>query len=511
MAISFDPPLGSVLHLAAAASSNDKHGVASVRVSAFDVPPNKAPELWTNLPAAVAGEGCEEKDKHEQVWRAIELTRLDHAHAHGPSSSTSASPSSFWSALLEIPLGPSATELEYAFTYRLRHLPTTDGERDTSEQADKEHEYDWLGQAGDNVVLHVHSLESGVVYSLHREQVDHARVELASMSDSVSLARFDLGGDSSTAATTTATQTPLATVSNALGGVLALERSKATWCIPTTSPSSTSFPSQAIAFYGAGEVLYVAALLLLPPRSGGSTTTDSHNKAWPSLRFTDQVKDSRGRITGGELVLEALHDRSHGAQVQVAFARGRDLAHAQRHLATALGLDTSSSAPTSNGLGYCTWMSLGASYTLQDVLSALSAANSRSATTNSSSHGSAYESVLLDDGWQDLDGQGKLRSFGARKGWTQHAAGAGDSGEQDEHEHEHELKSGVRKIKDSGVQRVGVWLTSAGYVLPRPCRQGILLTTECGVGTGTACRAEWKGTPRRCTSSRRATHPSSPR
>ncbi|GAA5987926.1 hypothetical protein JCM11641_004584 [Rhodosporidiobolus odoratus] len=177
-------------------------------------------------------------------------------------------------------------------------------------------------------------------------------------------------------------------------------------------------------------------------------------------------------------------------------------------------------------LGLCTWNALGPSYTLSDVLSWLDSLVPASSDYNtgdarfpsSQQRGAAIKTLLLDDGWQDTatyidysdpavdhperSERRALKSFGTRKGWcdiggTTAAPSAAPSGagtprrEKGAHQRSDsgyglspdmslatvnledlemsregvsaELCDAVRRVKERGIERVGVWMTILGY------------------------------------------------
>lgn len=98
-------------------------------------------------------------------------------------------------------------------------------------------------------------------------------------------------------------------------------------------------------------------------------------------------------------------------------------------------------------LSWCTYETLSTSYTLRDVLNALS-----SLKRLPLAHAQSFDSVLLDDGWQDVTEDKRLRSFGCSSVWLD-SFGPCVS-----------LKEAVRQVKQSfpAIQRIGVWITING-------------------------------------------------
>lgn len=148
------------------------------------------------------------------------------------------------------------------------------------------------------------------------------------------------------------------------------------------------------------------------------------------------------------------------------------------------------------GLGACTWNALGPTYTLSSVISWLT--RLKNPLQSSPLVSSAIDTVLLDDGWQDVitfldpvdgvDDRRGLRSWGVKEGWfdveIKGEKGEGmkrsDSGfetsspvrfdegvfgmrrSDDDEGSLEELREGVKRIKELGIQKVGVWMTLEG-------------------------------------------------
>ena len=130
----------------------------------------------------------------------------------------------------------------------------------------------------------------------------------------------------------------------------------------------------------------------------------------------------------------------------------------------------------------CTWNALGPDYDLSDVVESLGELFKIDPSLKS-----CLDTVLLDDGWQDLtidgeSGRRRLFSFGARHGWMDVDGGAApprepvdmrrqDSGYASPTMEElgkrtrslDDLARGIDVIKARGIAKVGVWLTLAGY------------------------------------------------
>ncbi|CAH7666930.1 raffinose synthase or seed imbibition protein Sip1-domain-containing protein [Phakopsora pachyrhizi] len=104
-------------------------------------------------------------------------------------------------------------------------------------------------------------------------------------------------------------------------------------------------------------------------------------------------------------------------------------------------------------LRYCTWNSLGTNYNLKEVIRALE-------DLESSQISPYIDSILLDDGWQDVNHDSKtLSGWGLKLTWS-------DTQETVDSQKFGELSQTIHLIRSHGVrnfQRVGVWLTINGY------------------------------------------------
>ncbi|KAA1119283.1 hypothetical protein PGT21_020494 [Puccinia graminis f. sp. tritici] len=103
--------------------------------------------------------------------------------------------------------------------------------------------------------------------------------------------------------------------------------------------------------------------------------------------------------------------------------------------------------PQPKGMGYCTWNSLGPKYTLSQVIAILDSFRVHRILP-------ALDRLLLDDGWQDLNGN-RLAGWGAPQSWLDIPL-----------PHPSTLTEAVKAIKNypgSPIQLVGVWITITGY------------------------------------------------
>ncbi|KDE03829.1 hypothetical protein MVLG_05713 [Microbotryum lychnidis-dioicae p1A1 Lamole] len=220
----------------------------------------------------------------------------------------------------------------------------------------------------------------------------------------------------------------------------------------------------------------------------GKPTTDSPNA--PILALfpftTDQVMST---IRGGDdkVWLRCMRDTgASGVRGHVVIGRGVEgdleelVAECVETAKKALGGDLdqamvkipSPMAQFPQGVRVCTWNALGlAAYKLSDVLKWLDSLLSPS--TSSPLFAASLDTILLDDGWQDIKQaswqhggrhghpQQTLHSFGVRPSW--YDVGSALNTPVSNSIASPELTNAVKRIKAKGIQRVGVWMTIAGY------------------------------------------------
>lgn len=145
-------------------------------------------------------------------------------------------------------------------------------------------------------------------------------------------------------------------------------------------------------------------------------------------------------------------------------------------------------------LTLCTWNALGQDFTLSQLLEWLDKMLSPSNTTEELIESFKRGGLMLDDGWQETgifegscwgDPLKGLKGYGVREGWYDLEREGVNKEEKG-----WELKDAVRRIREKGIEKIGVWITITGYVLvrflPRAYEDAHLARCLC-VGTGTAC------------------------
>lgn len=221
-----------------------------------------------------------------------------------------------------------------------------------------------------------------------------------------------------------------------LGGFasgLSIERAKPTWFQTRTLSSnvelSPDFDCQLLLYQSGPNVVAVFPLSLSDASSTlrGSTDPDNgHNPVW--LRSErEKTGPAQGQcvIAWGPSaqLLEIIHACIKKAKEAIESDTLQDEAPTK---VTEIG-KPSWSLQTARKAVFCTWNSLGQDYNLSGTMSRLE-------DLKTQGHLDKFESLLLDDGWQDVafSPENKnlrcLRSFGLREGWYDENAQAGSDG-----------------------------------------------------------------------------------
>lgn len=410
-------------------------------------PSTATPQVWTDAASEDGG------------WSAVPFTKV-------------AGSTRLWEAAFE-----ANRQGTFAFTYRLEHQ---DGR------------IEWLGGQGNNGTIEVIERTPGSDdFSAVFAGIDTLTLA-AQHSVSAKLFSFTLPGSSTSPSASFSLPSPTDTSYG-----FALERNKPTWYFPKHLSSLSHLSS----------TLDNQLLVLSRPAHDGIVVV------YP-VSTSEVVTVIRGDGKGGVALhaeRESLKQGKDG-EAFVVLAKGPASSLVELLAASVtLGRSASASdaAPTPKledlqALRYCTWNSLGPQYSVKKVLKALESFEEKAGFAR------AIDTVLLDDGWQDVGERPKvggtgLRGFGAKKGWldvdenAEEDAADGladasfssdattpsvmqDSGyssmatspkmAQDDgvvvaDRGLADLKSGVKAIKASGrgnIKRVGVWLTLAGCV-----------------------------------------------
>ncbi|SGZ08560.1 BQ5605_C030g10802 [Microbotryum silenes-dioicae] len=399
------------------------------------------PEVWTNLSGA---------------WTAL-------AFATVPSPSSTEAQADVHVASFDL---SDATLGKYEFTYRKRHA---------------ESEYEWLGASGANGTIEIVSTSATAPRS--RRKVELKTFALQD-GESNAIESFDLD----------------IAAQDWCEGVV-WERSeyvrlficslfvepgltvfhnfnfRRIWFLTRQLHSGSPISSLSTEFEG--------QLLFLRGKSTSESPTPPILVLFPFT--TDQVMST---IRGGEdkVWLRCMRDTgAPGVQGHVVVGRGVDgdleklVAECVKVAENTLSGDLDQAmvkapkeAEPSQGVRVCTWNALGyQAYKLSDVLKWLDVLLSPS--TSSPLFAASLDTVLLDDGWQDIKQapgrpgrtQQTLHSFGVRSTWYDVASDARQSSTSNTSPSDlaasPELADAVKQIKAKGIQRVGVWMTIAGY------------------------------------------------
>ncbi|KAM0792656.1 hypothetical protein ACM66B_002437 [Microbotryomycetes sp. NB124-2] len=383
-----------------------------------DVNNQSVPEVWTNLPA--------------RQWQAIPFERRQS--------------SDLWVANVESDNGGT-----FEYTFRINH-----GNDNVQ----------WLGSQGSNGTIELvdaplstpslstsscpFSFDKGVKITAETEGAIVASFEL-SQGKSGDVQSFKLKRDADD-------------LEHANG--LVLERTERTWITPRqlfghecvtglsheydasllyirASPSSVQPSPQSVIVFPVSTTLVCSSL-----RGGDSSV-------W--LRCTrDTPADD---VSGQVIVAWGSSDDEFSTLMQRCISLARNVIKSQDSFWQQLETRYPPVEPTQElqGLTVCTWNALNYDhYTESDVETWLTGLFDKHKTSSLFSH--AIETVLLDDGWQDVDhfldtvdgskNRRAVNSFEARQEWLGSSSG---------------LKEAIGKIKAKGVKRVGVWMTLEGY------------------------------------------------
>ncbi|BGP05709.1 hypothetical protein JCM10049v2_001522 [Rhodotorula toruloides] len=494
----FDPPLASRTYLPSSSRSSadaDEEGLEkriwftylpSSSTNAVEGSEKRVAEVWTNLPLSPSPNSS---SSASEFWHALPLV---------PSSSAS----NFYSASIPLPKDKG----EWEFTYRL-----------VSSSGDVE----WLGSAGGNGRIVVVSSDVKAEAGWEGPEGKEWTSPPVPGTECVKVGKFSRG-----AATEKEGEWDVEVKREWVGlsGLgerevdgLVVEQSSRTWFAPRPLPRSS--PSSILSHLSPTFPAQLLILRLLP------CPTDPWTRYTVLLPFsTRQTSAALVRNEGGEKILLRCQQDAEGAsEGHLAIAWGEEgelRTLIERCVAAARGVlspssSLSSSDPSSRPyapkpLGACTWNALSrggsADYSATSLLSWLDSLRS-----SPSSASRAIKTVLLDDGWQDTETyidfsvgagegdreqgerralksfqcsmewfdleedsssadedvkEGKRTSVSLDSGYEGSPAAVGRGGELPRQPREGvcvELREVMRRVKERGVERVGVWMTLCGY------------------------------------------------
>ncbi|SCV72336.1 BQ2448_3873 [Microbotryum intermedium] len=424
---SFSPALGTTEVVALSSNTKSLHFTYTDSGSSPGVP-----EVWTNLSGA---------------WSALPFSAV-------PSSSSTNAKVKVQVASFHL---SNATPGTYEFTYRKRHT---------------EYEYEWLGASGSNGTIELVAVSETASGS--RTKVELKTFELQD-GQSNAIQSFDLD-----------------ITAQDWGEGVVWERSERIWFLTRQLQSgspisslSTEFEGQLLFLRGkpSSETPIPPILVLFPFTTDQvmSTIRGGDNKVWLRCMRDTGASGVRGHVIVGQGVDGELEELVAECIKTAKKELGVDLAQA-------LVNSPESTAESSQGVRVCTWNALGMqSYKLSDVLKWLDVLLSPS--KSSPLFAASLDTVLLDDGWQDIKQapgrpgrlQQTLHSFGVRPSWYDvHSDASQPSSPSPNRDSGYgatsplsasvsnvtaspELTDAVQRIKAKGIQRVGVWMTIAGY------------------------------------------------
>ncbi|GAA96808.1 glycoside hydrolase family 36 protein [Mixia osmundae IAM 14324] len=399
-------------------------------------------EAWTNLGA------------DGDQWRAVPFERCD-VLSLGDSSTV----------LLEAVVSLEGSKHNflaksaYELTYRLRY--TQDNDRIL-----------WLG-SGENAHIKVHASRVGVasLADMVTPVDDRARL-LSTAAPQVLIIECDLSADLQSGQLES-----FKLAQPKMRDGLVLERSKPTWFVPRLLAKDAmlraDIDAQLLIFRTESEsdsnlsVMSDEALVYYPFCTPSVTSTLRGDMADSSFWLRCELdanssEDARGVVAVGWTPLSQL-----SALIEQMVSAAREY---NKNLMKTLANDAPRSIPSSlqvgttgtpYGLGVCTWNALGQDYKLSQVESMLTSLEEADLLE-------CFDSLLLDDGWQYVDGppekgnDRRLVNFGAMPGWNDLKAAGAKTSPKDGLD---DLEHAIRHIKAQfpSIRRVGVWLTMQGY------------------------------------------------
>ncbi|KAK4046881.1 hypothetical protein OIV83_005777 [Microbotryomycetes sp. JL201] len=377
------------------------------------------PEVWTNLPKG--------------QWQAVAFRKhtID---------------SQLWIATIDVTCDNAGL---FEFTFRMNH------------GNDK---VQWLGSSGSN----------GTVELVHSSRIDSPMMgcpfsfedgaNINAETDGAILATFGLSNGRSGDVQSFKLKHNAKNLLHANG--LVLERTERTWITPRQLYGRDCVAGLSPEYDGS--LLYIRA----PPSNDEPTPQSvlifpvSTTAVCSSLRGGDSsvwlrcTRDSPSNDVTGHVVVAWGSDQQFSTLLQRCISLARNVIKTQDPFWQQLETRYPPLEPQGlQGLTVCTWNALNYDhYKESDVEQWLEGLTDE--TKTSALFSRAIETVLLDDGWQDVEvfldtvdgskNRRAVRSFEARKEWLGHQTGRG-------------LKAAVDRIKAKGVKRVGVWMTLEGY------------------------------------------------
>lgn len=332
----------------------------------------------------------------------------------------------------------------------------------------------WLGSGGNNGTLVVADAKSDF-NEVRLEGLDNTRIYVTSPDeDDIKVLRFALNPGSEGDIDSVC----LGTIAGCTSGS-AVVRTKPTWFESVYLPSLHQLPSLQDT-----QLLLIqtddATTVILPVSLSTSAATlrgDLNGSGQIWLCATRESSDEKGEAFC--IVASCQQSRRVNTVARCVQVAGRLV---DEHSVNAAQDDGSpfSEAPEAqfdtSALRFCTWNSCGPNYALSDVLDRLEQLKSAGDLDK-------YDSVLLDDGWQDTTDARTLRSFGLKTGWDDvESDNASDLGESTSvvrtdsgflHSRNTSvsapsgaaLQRAVKVIRDRypNIKSVGVWMTIQGY------------------------------------------------
>ncbi|KAH9819590.1 raffinose synthase or seed imbibition protein Sip1-domain-containing protein [Melampsora americana] len=450
MTFSFNPSLGSILHIRPDPKTDRcvlnfyaYEEAQDEEIFSSDYTNSRIPEIWTNVRL------WEESDEstNPSIWKSIVFKRIKSNHHPFKSNQ------SIWQAKVCLKSQPS--EL-YHFTYRL--------------SKGKDQKVKWLGSNGDNGQIKVNDgLDENLVeedpflIQLKLNSTHHTFIQSPlQITTHLFTYPFPTKLTHQTSSSPVHQQSLINSNEESLNSIQGLlyERSKPTWYNPRSITSfnqiSQEFDTQAIIFKR--PIHDHLAVVLWPISHQTQSFTFRRNSTSQLILCSNLTQD---------------HQSSDDDQPQLAVSIGPDWA-LQQLISAAVG-NSELSEPFPKGLlpqklRYCTWNALGPDYRLSDLFKALE-------DLEESKLAHLIDSILLDDGWQDTNGR-TLSGWGTKKDWVDKETILSESKHsklipesqvnhfKDVHSEANDLKMAVNQIRQSGrgnIKYVGVWITLNGY------------------------------------------------
>ncbi|GAA6021307.1 hypothetical protein JCM11491_005798 [Sporobolomyces phaffii] len=430
------------------------------------------PQVWTNL-----GSASDSSDSAARAWHAVPFLRSPEPALAG-----------LLVASVQVSLDTLARDgpTEFEYTYRFRHVDDQRNER-----------IEWVGSQGGNgrvVFVDETTIEERGIPDSDPASKDAGEGSWSRERDEngadVHVARYETkdGEDCSFFNLTNEVRAWIGPAEAIQVDGLTLEQSSRTWFTPRILPTGPS-PLSHVSHAFVSQLLLVRTqpclehpferLLVVFPFSSTQSNSSLIGRGHDEL-FVRCEKDQDHAMSNS--VDHERDERSGVVLVSGSLANNDtfDSVIARAVSAARLALDPSTATRASpareegierdlRDVTLCTWNALGPDYTVSSLLSWLDAILDPSNTTCELSESFKRGGVMLDDGWQDTeifigtdgDELRGLRGFGTRKGWYDLENDVEEGGS--EKKVGWELGEAVKKIKERGVERVGVWITITGY------------------------------------------------